>query len=444
MSVRARLGLLGLLWLSCMFLPEFSRLFAAEPAANLAANPIATPTPTPSPTSSRAEYIPGEGFDVTKGRYGSLNIGAYVLLRYLNQLPATQSFVDHLGRTRQIDTRNDIQLHRILIHFRGFLFTEKLTQQTSAWAVNSTNSSTLISSLNYEFSKKFILGGGIGALPGTRSLNYEHPYFLGTDRQMGDEFFRPSFTSGIWISGEAFPKLQYRAMVGNSINMVDISAAQFTRDKAYAGTLAWFPTTGEFGPRGGYGDFEMHDRLATRFGVSGVHSREDRFNDLNYTKFPDNTTIRVSDSLNLFEEGALAPGVIIQKSDYNVISVDAGMKHRGFFLFGEYYFRKLGKFDANGPLPINSMFDHGYMLQASYMLKPQKIEIYGANSLIFGEFNRPFALTLGMNIFPWKSRSFRLNGSVTYVDRSPVSSLFGYFVGGQKGPTISIGTDFIL
>src|SRR4051794_25824800 len=94
------------------------------------------------------DYTPGEGFDVVKGRYGSLNISAYVLFRYLNQLPAEQTFVDHLGNTRVIDTRNDFQLHRVLLHFKGFLFTEKLKQDTTVWAVNSTNSITIISSLN--------------------------------------------------------------------------------------------------------------------------------------------------------------------------------------------------------------------------------------------------------------------------------------------------------
>src|SRR4051794_10157861 len=158
------------------------------------------------------EYVPGEGFDLYKGERGSLNISAYVLLRYLNQLPANQSFVDHLGNVRQIDTRNDIQLHRVLLRFRGFLFSEKLRQETTVWAVNSTNSITVIVGLNYETSKALTLGGGVGALPGTRSLNYQHPYFLGTDRQMADEFFRPGFTSGVWASGEPISGLQYRVM----------------------------------------------------------------------------------------------------------------------------------------------------------------------------------------------------------------------------------------
>jgi hypothetical protein len=31
---------------------------------------------------------------------------------------------------------------------------------------------------------------------------------------------------------------------------------------------------------------------------------------------------------------------------------------------------------------------------------------------------------------------------INHVDRSPVSSVFGFYVGGQKGPTVSVATSF--
>lgn len=397
---------------------------------------------TPPPHEDTGDYIPGTGFDVAKGEKGSLNISTYALLRYLNQLPAEQSFMDHLGNTRPIDTRHDVQLHRIMIRFRGFLFDPKFTYQATVWSVVSTNSTTAFASFDYEFTKKFILGGGIGALPGTRSMNYEHPYFLGTDRQMADEFFRPSFTAGVWASGEPVSKIQYRAMLGNNLNIVNITAGQLTRDLAWGGTLAWYPTTGEFGPKGGFGDFENHEKLATRFGVSTTHSREDRFSQVNNPN-PDNTTIRLSDSVALFETGALAPGTTIQQADFSLLAFDASMKYRGFFLFAEAYLRHLDDFDAGGAaLPLQEMDDTGIMFQASYMLSPQRWEIYGCHSHIFGQFNRSKEFTLGTNFYPYRSRNLKLNASLTYVDHSAVSSLFGYFVGGQKGPTIALSTDF--
>lgn len=422
---------------------------AAGPRAQGAeqAVPSALPSPEVIPegkelvTPRQPGFTPGEGYQIAQGSIGSLAISAYALLRYINQLPAEQTFTDHLGRVNQVKPRNDIELHRVLIHFKGFLFSPKFTQQTSVWAVNSTNSITAFAALNYAFDKAFVLSGGIGALPGTRSMNYEHPFLLGTDRQMADEFFRPSFTGGIWASGWPTDTLRYTVMIGNNLNQVDIKAAQVTRNMAVAGTVAWLPTTGEFGPREGYGDFEMHDRLATRFGFSYVHSRENAAVDAS-SNFPDNTQIKLSDSVFLFTPGSLAPGVSVFNTNYDTLALDAGMKHRGLFLFGEYYFRLLSRLDANGPLPMEAIFDQGFMLQASYMLKPELLEAYFAHSQLYGAFNRAYELTGGLNYYPFRSRSLRLNAVVTYVDRSPVQSYFGYFTGGEKGPIISLSTDY--
>ena len=81
---------------------------------------------------------PGDGFEVAKTKYGNLKISAYALVRYINQLPADQSFVDHLGQQRIIDTRSDIQLHRVLLHFMGFVYDPKFNYVVSVWTVNST------------------------------------------------------------------------------------------------------------------------------------------------------------------------------------------------------------------------------------------------------------------------------------------------------------------
>jgi hypothetical protein len=43
----------------------------------------------------------------------------YALVRYINQLPATQTFVDHLGNVNVIDPRNDIQFHEKFNAYAG-------------------------------------------------------------------------------------------------------------------------------------------------------------------------------------------------------------------------------------------------------------------------------------------------------------------------------------
>src|SRR4051812_9447269 len=58
------------------------------------------------------EFTPGRGFDVFKSKMASLNISIYGLIRFTNQLPDSQTFTDHLGRIRPVDTRRDLQWHR--------------------------------------------------------------------------------------------------------------------------------------------------------------------------------------------------------------------------------------------------------------------------------------------------------------------------------------------
>ena len=48
---------------------------------------------------------PGKGFLVGRSKEGELSISAYALVRYINQMPADQTFTDHLGREHPVDAR---------------------------------------------------------------------------------------------------------------------------------------------------------------------------------------------------------------------------------------------------------------------------------------------------------------------------------------------------
>ena len=382
---------------------------------------------------------PGKGFTVAKTPLGELRISNYALVRYLNQLPEHQSFEDHLGREHTVDTRRDIQLHRILLNFAGWVFDPKFSYVVTVWTVNSTLQVNVVGALGYTLGRALTIYGGIGGLPGTRSLQGSHPYWLGHDRVMADEYFRPGFTSGVWATGELVPTLFYNVMLGNNLSTLGISGAEDTRDFALATSVWWQPTTGEFGPRGGFGDFEVHDRPATRFGASYTHSRENRYAAL-ANPTPDNTQIRISDSLLLFETGALADDVTVEYANYDLLSIDAGFKYEGFFLQAECYLRWLSHFDATGPLPLAEIFDTGFYVQLSYMVMPRLLELYAATSHVFGEFENSHEVLGGVNFFPFDTRNLRANLQVIGVDRSSASSLFGYYVGGQKGVTVALGT----
>lgn len=388
-------------------------------------------------------YTPGDGFDIVNGKKGSLNFGAYGLFRYVNQLPAKQSYIDHLGNVKNIDTRNDFQLQRVMIFFRGFLLDPKFRYNLTLWTVNATNQIAVIGNLTYKFGKQLNLNAGWGALPGTRSNHYSHPFWLAHDRVLADEYFRPYFSQGIWADGEILPGLIYTAMVGNNSSNLDVSAAELTRDLALSASLDWRPTTGEFGKYSSFSDYDEHDKLATTFGTAFTHSRENRFS-LNIDDGPGNTGIRLSDALNLFDKGSLAKDVTVLETDYNMVSANAGFKYKGFFLQTEWYSRTLNKFSANGPLPITATLDQGFYVAASYMAIPRYLELYSVGSQIWGQFNNANEILGGINVFPYGSWYMRLNAQVIVVNRSPVSSSFGYYVGGLKGTIISLAANFYL
>ncbi|MCU0291016.1 MAG: DUF3011 domain-containing protein [Thermoanaerobaculaceae bacterium] len=417
------------------------------PASTMAPGPVVAETPadTKQPTpriESWGEFEPGDGFLLGRSSAGELSISGYALVRYINQLPAEQTFEDHLGNEQSVDARQDFFSHREMIFLKGWLGTPKLVYTIFFWTVNTTDQKNIFGSLGYQFSRKFSLYMGINGLPGTRSLQGSHPFWLAHDRVMADEFFRPFFTHGIWAQGEVTPGFWYNVMVGNNLSALGIKASQLDRKISSGASVWWMPTTKEFGPKGAYGDFEMHEKVATRFGVSTTYSPEQRFTD-SLTGATGNTTIRLVDSVNVFDTGALAPGVTVQDVNYRLISIDAGMKYRGVFLQTELYSRHLDGFKADGALPVKQIDDTGFYVQASFFPVPRMIEAYVATSQIFGDTDAGFDTSseylAGLNYYPFNSRNYRANLQVIDVHRSAVSSTFGYYTGGQDGTTVSLG-----
>ena len=395
--------------------------------------------PTPSDHETWGVYDPGLGFLVARTKAGELDISAYALARYMDQHDSDGVFTDHLGNVRTVDPRRDIYSHRVLVWLKGWLVDPKLTYAITLWTVNATEQNAIFANVGYAFSKHFNLYAGVVGNPGSRSLQGSHPYWLGNDRVMADEFFRPYFGQGVYANGELVPGLWYSAVVANSNSTLGTKAVMLDRELTRGGSLWWMPTTKEFGPRGAYGDWEWHEDVATRFGISTTFSPEQSFADAG--KNPGNTTLRLADSVNLFETGSLAPGVTINFADYTIVSVDAGLKYKGMFLQAEYYARTLDKFQADGLLPVASIKDTGFYVQGSFYPIPKVLELYAATSQIYGDksagFGNSSEYLAGANWYPFHTRNHRLNVQLMDVNKSPVSSVFGYYTGGQDGWTLA-------
>jgi hypothetical protein len=383
------------------------------------------------------EFNPGRGFTVGKGKYGELNLSGYMVARYLNQFPGQQSATDHLGRPILVEPRNDFQFHRVMLFSQGWLFSPKFLYSTFVWTVQDTNQVAVGGALYYNFGKFMTLGGGWNAYPGTMSLQGSHPYWESYDRVMADEFFRPYFSQGVFAKGNLLSRLEYRWMIGNNNSNLDVPATKLDRELSGGAALTWFPTTGEFGPRGAFGDYENHQNLATRFNLAYTYSPEDRQAPIGTPA--GNTTLRLSDSLNVFDTGALANGVTIERTRYQMVSASAGIKYHGFWLQGEGYGRLLDEFVADGKLPVGAVRDYGFYVQAADMIVKKRFELYGATSYVFGQYGNPKEFIVGTNYYPWNTRNIRLNTQLINVDHSPVSSTFGFYIGQLTGKVFSFG-----
>ena len=413
----------------------------AVPAPKVAAGDLGDSAPTaeakretvpgtePSPEKTIAEtimgrYEQGRGFTLAQTEWGGLNFGIYTYLRYLNQAGLDDTFINGLGEEQRIDKRNDIQLNKVKLEFRGWLIDPRFRFTLYTWTNNAAQGLgaqvVVGGNLNWRFGPELNVGGGILSLPTTRSTAGNFPYWLTVDhRTIADEFFRGSYAQGIFGYGEK-NGFGYYAMLANNLSTLGVDAAQTDADLTTAsGSVWWMPTTGEFGPRQGFGDYEDHQDLATRIGLHFTFSPEDRQSQPG-TDDIDNTQIRLSNGTIIFTPGALAPGVAVESVKYYMADLDAGLKYRGFALEGEYYWRWLNDFRADGPVPENSLFDHGFQVMLSQMVWPKTVQLYTMGSYIFGDRNNAWEATAGLNYWMFHRRELRLNVEYIYDHRSPI------------------------
>jgi hypothetical protein len=357
--------------------PQRAPAAAAATSATAAAVAIATSEesgsgldkPTAAPTNLYPEkwgdYQDFFGFHVANTDKGDMRVAIYTYVRYLNQKGLDPTYTDAFGNVKSVQQRQEAQILKVQIKFLGWLFDPKFRYFVYAWSSNATQGQgaqvVLAGNLTYAFNEHFAVAGGITSLPGVRTTEGNFPFWLNVDnRLMADEFFRPSYTSGFWIKGDITPALRYQAMIGNNLSTLGVSSAQLNNHfDTLATALVWEPTTGEFGR--GFGDFEDHQQVATRLGLHYTRSTEDKQSQPNTDSF-ENTQIRLSDGTVIFTPEIFGPGVVVDEVRYQMSSLDAGIKYKGYALEGEYYVRKLDRFEGPGTEIVPNMWDRGFQL----------------------------------------------------------------------------------
>ena len=355
--------------------------------------------------------------------------------RYLNTLGVNDTFTDHLGNVRTVAKRNDVGVNREMFTLTGYIFDKRLRFNILTWTSAVTNQVVVSGNIGWQFNKAFTLTTGYWSVPGTRTLVFTFPYFTQPERSLADNFFRPGFTQGVWATGEPVKGLFYEVFLGNGLNTLTIPTSKIDTNLVYSASVWWEPT-GPWGPDGKsrnmYDDYFFSEKPLLRFGSSYTRSREDRFSNLDQSN-PENTSIHNSDGVLSFSTGAFAPGVTLEEATYRMWAIDGGIKWRGLAINGQYYFRWLNDFDADGALPVSSTFDHGGELSASYFIVPKRFMAYGRGSAIDGQFGNSYEWAGGFKWYFVPNQRVWLNGEIMRVNKAAYGSNITPYTGGMTG-----------
>jgi hypothetical protein len=247
-------------------------------------------------------------------------------------------------------------------------------------------------------------------------------------------YMRPGFTQGVWADGELVPGLKYIAMVGNSLNTLDIAATKIDFQFAYSATLWW--DHNDFGKA--WNDWENHASPALRMGAAFTYAREDRLSDLS-TASPENNATFISDGQLLFATGSLAPNVTVSLANYYLAAADFGIKWRGLAFNTEWASRWLDHFDADGPLPLSSMHDWGFEASLGDFVVRSRLELYVRSSLVHGPFATPVEGAVGLHFYPIKTtRDVWLSAEAIGIRDSPFGSVLYIYSAGQTGLLVPV------
>ena len=404
---------------------------AADPTVSSLSAPVQPDTP------AEDRYRDGILIWQTKGESSvpfQLRFTDITQFRYLNTLGVNDTFTDHLGNVRPVAKRNDLTVNREMFTLTGYIFDKRLRYNILTWTSAATTQVVVSGNVAWQFNKAFTLTAGYWSVPGTRSLVFTFPYFTQPERSLADNFFRPGFTQGVWATGEPVKGLNYEFFVGNGLNTLTISSAKIDTRLVYSGSVWW--ENAPWGPEGKsrnmYDDYFYSKKPLLRFGSSFTRSREDRFSDLDQSS-PENTSIHNSDGILTFATGAFAPGVTLQEATYRMWAIDAGTKWRGLAINGQYYFRWLNDFVADGPLPRASTFDQGGEFSASYFIRPKKFMVYGRGSGILGQFGNSYEWAGGFKWYYISNQRVWLQGEAMRVNKSAYGSIITPYTGGMTG-----------
>lgn len=371
--------------------------------------------------------------NTTRNPY-SLVINHQNTFRYTGFVRESPDWTDSAGNTNPIFNSTDFAIPRGRLIFSGNTLMPNLSYLLNL-DYNTVNNNPIgfrAFSLSYKVSRAFQFHVGQNKVPGTREwLHSSFQAQAGPDRSMATTFFRPSLSQGIWFTGQPVDTLHYHAMISNGFNTLNVRQSELN-NRFCSSQSAWWEPLGDFGT--GYSDIEFHSSPALRLGSSLTYTIEEGSQSSDY---PENTLVRLSDGTLITQQGAIAPGVMVQAFHLSLLAIDIAWKYQGISMSTEIYRQGLNSLRGNNPLPLDSLQTYGGVAQVGCFVVPSKVELYSRNSFVTGAFGSGTEIGSGMNWFVLKGKSnLRYTFDIAWLDSSPADQNRTGFVAGQSGMMI--------
>jgi len=374
--------------------------------------------------------------DPRKGEFPvSMALGGYLQPRWFEFARDATSWTDAAGRTLPINNINTFNINRFLLSFNGHVVDERLLYNFALFGTTNVgirSGVVPIGMAGWKFDDAAIFGVGMTIVPGSREWAEMQPWTVGVDRSMANTFFRPGFSPGAMFLGTlADDTVHYRAGAWNAIDGGTTGVLRRGTVMAWAGNVWWEP----WGPFGlGASDMEYHAEPVIRVGTSGVFAPTYALPIVGNN--PEDTIVRLSDGTPIVLPGALGPGSQVERFIYQLATIDAAWKWRGWGVFAEYYLRQIGDLRGTGTFERSSLFDQGAMAYLSWCFVPRTYEAYARTSAVTGPYGTGQEYGGGLNWYLRRSRQARLTLEGLYMSRNPAQNFLYPYRAGYTGTAI--------
>lgn len=359
-----------------------------------------------------------------------LKVNGWIQFRHHAFSRDATSWTDNAGVTRPIRNRNAFDIERGRIVLSGFAVDKRLTYFLQL--DGDTDGAHVVDFFDYWWGWKFsdLLKVQVGKrkVPGSRQWLLAARRTRFSDRPMANDFFRTDRTIGVFGVGNLGDWSHYEVMLGNGYSSSNVPNADADQQFTFAATN-YFDPWGSFGSQ--IVDYEWTECPLVRLGHSFVYSPN--AGDALGIPLGEADFLRLSDGTRLTEPGALAAGVTVSSFDVVLYGLDFAWKSHGWSIDAEVFLRWINQIEGNGPLPVTSLFQHGYYVEGGRFLLAKKLDFNLRYSHVGGEYGDASEYAAGLNWYPADSPKVKISFDVTSLDGSPLQNRSSDILVGDDG-----------